>query len=200
MLKIYIAKIPTKIIKRKIPTSLLNEINQYKHPQARLQKNASYLLLNIVLNTHHIWNKDISVNEYGKPSLIGNQIYFNLSHSGEYIVCAVANNPIGVDIEFTNSHIKSISSAFLTKNEVQTYISLSNQKLTQIWAIKEAIVKLLGVGLSKKLSTISLASLKINNKRLYTFKKTFRAYHHLQFALASYVQLPKKINLIKVKL
>ena len=39
-------------------------------------------------------------NQYGKPYLSEHpDFYFNISHSGEYVLCAIDNNPIGVDIE-----------------------------------------------------------------------------------------------------
>ncbi|MCL0028295.1 hypothetical protein M1M88_01070 [Peptococcaceae bacterium] len=39
-------------------------------------------------------------NDYGKPFLKNtNDLYFNVSHSGEWVVCAIHHHPIGIDIE-----------------------------------------------------------------------------------------------------
>jgi 4'-phosphopantetheinyl transferase len=43
---------------------------------------------------------EFNVNEYGKPFLKGNcGLHFNLSHSEDWIVCAVHDEPVGIDIE-----------------------------------------------------------------------------------------------------
>lgn len=42
----------------------------------------------------------ISREERGKPFLRDRQdLFFNISHSGEYAVCAVSEHPVGIDIE-----------------------------------------------------------------------------------------------------
>ncbi len=47
-------------------------------------------------NERIVWGK----NHYGKPYLNGYpNYYFNISHSGEFVVCAISNNPVGIDIE-----------------------------------------------------------------------------------------------------
>ena len=36
----------------------------------------------------------------GKPYIEGNPFFFSLAHSGKYVVCAISDSPVGVDIEF----------------------------------------------------------------------------------------------------
>ena len=55
-------------------------------------------LLKKVLKKYHI-KYDIFYNENRKPYVKNNPIYFNISHSGEYIVCVVSDKEIGVDIQ-----------------------------------------------------------------------------------------------------
>ena len=44
---------------------------------------------------------EFSANTYGKPYLIGSpHIQFNISHTGSYVACALADEPVGIDIEF----------------------------------------------------------------------------------------------------
>ena len=41
-----------------------------------------------------ITSEDIEFNEYGKPMLPGTGLHFNISHSGEWVVCAISNKEI----------------------------------------------------------------------------------------------------------
>ena len=38
-------------------------------------------------------------NQFGKPYVRGNDIFFNISHSGNYAAAAVSDKPVGIDIE-----------------------------------------------------------------------------------------------------
>lgn len=42
---------------------------------------------------------EIQKNEFGKPYVRGNGVYFNLSHSGKFGVIALSETPVGVDVE-----------------------------------------------------------------------------------------------------
>jgi 4'-phosphopantetheinyl transferase len=132
MLKIYIAKIVQKIDSSILPKPLFQEISKYQNMQARLQRVSSHLLLMHVLNLHQVEDKSIEVNKYGKPFLGNKQFEFNLSHSGEYVACAISDGAVGIDLELTNSNIKSISEYFLSPKELKAYVSSSEQELTQI--------------------------------------------------------------------
>lgn len=70
--------------------------------------------------------------EGGKPYFEGDPIYFSLSHSGKYAVCAISDSPIGVDIEEKKELPKRIKGRFA--NDVFE------------WTKKEAKGKLTGKG------------------------------------------------------
>ena len=41
----------------------------------------------------------ILTDEKGRPYVKGNPIFFSMSHTGDFIVMAVDNNPVGIDVE-----------------------------------------------------------------------------------------------------
>lgn len=51
---------------------------------------------------------------YNKPFIIGHEsIHFNLSHSGKWVVCALGECRVGVDVEQVNAiDAESVSSCF----------------------------------------------------------------------------------------
>lgn len=76
---------------------------------------------------------------YGKPSFnrdIG--VYFSLSHSGGYIICALSSTPVGVDIQ----EIREVSPHTLTR--ICTERELSNLDFMSLWCLKESFIKLKG--------------------------------------------------------
>ena len=68
---------------------------------------------------------EFSVNAYGKPLLTnGSHIHFNISHAGHYVACAVADEPVGIDIEIINLADLKIAERFFTQDEM-AYIMAS---------------------------------------------------------------------------
>jgi 4'-phosphopantetheinyl transferase len=104
--------------------------------------------------------------ENGKPELIDtNEIKFNLSHSKEYALLALAEvDEIGIDIEL----IKEIPEMFDIANELysenENGILKNSPKENKnifftFWTRKEAIIKAVGRGLSAPLKMIDISSL-----------------------------------------
>ncbi|MGE7184506.1 4'-phosphopantetheinyl transferase family protein [Peribacillus sp. NPDC006672] len=110
-----------------------------------------------------ISNEDIQFeyNHYGKPRLKDwHQFHFNVSHSGDWVVAAVDERPIGIDIERVNSiDCLGIAERFFSKTEYQW---LRTQDLGRrldcfykLWTLKESYLKIIGAGLSIPLDSFS---------------------------------------------
>lgn len=101
-------------------------------------------------------NKKILENEYGKPYLSDDSIFFNISHSGTKVICATSIKPIGIDIQKKRNQYSSIISFFHKKEKelLQAASHSQNSDLFfKIWTYKESYIKYLGVGLSKPLNS-----------------------------------------------
>jgi len=104
-------------------------------------------------------NQDIYIqeNRYGKPYLKDLPLHFNLSHSGHWVIAAISNDIVGVDIEKINDIDLNIAERFFTNNEcLQIFGSDSNSRQAQffsIWTLKESYIKFLGTGLSTPLNS-----------------------------------------------
>lgn len=79
--------------------------------------------------------------KHGKPFFEDSDIYFNVSHSGEYVACAYGDKEVGVDIQ-KNKELKDNLVKRISHEKDDTVNPLA------IWVIKESYVKLLGQGLS----------------------------------------------------
>lgn len=93
----------------------------------------------------------IAANEYGKPFLPNHtDIHFNISHSGEYVICAMDSAPIGIDIEKEKVRdFETIQSHFFAPQEI---LYVNNCKASvqssfyDIWTRKESYLKAIGTG------------------------------------------------------
>lgn len=94
---------------------------------------------------------DIYKNKYGKPLIKNMNIYFNISHSNDYVVCIISNYEVGIDIEKIRNIKKNIINQFATPNEI-IYINENsnsfNQKCFEIFTLKESYFKCLGTDLN----------------------------------------------------
>jgi len=108
--------------------------------------------------------------DHGKPYLISdNTLSFNLSHSNEWAVVAIAKErDLGVDIERVdqkhlqkNNSLSSIAKRFFHASEYQHLQTLSGQQkinyFSQLWTLKEAYLKAKGIGLYQDPSTFTFA-------------------------------------------
>lgn len=85
--------------------------------------------------------------------------HFNLSHSGDWVVCAVDDAPVGIDIEEMKPIDLAIAKRFFSTEE---YTDLLSQPAEQqeayffhLWSMKEAFIKLTGKGISYGLSSFT---------------------------------------------
>jgi 4'-phosphopantetheinyl transferase len=103
-------------------------------------------------------------NRFGKPSLIGGDLRFNLSHSHAMALFVVARGiEVGCDIERRDPQLVSeqIPEHFFSPCEVQTLRSLpaADQTLAffNCWTRKEAFIKARGYGLSLPLNSFDVS-------------------------------------------
>lgn len=96
-----------------------------------------------------------------KPELenaFGQQLHFNVSHSGTWILIAIADSPVGIDVEkmhasFTYQNLLSFS---FNPQEID-FIEQSEkpyQSFYQLWTRKESLLKATGKGLVDELSRV----------------------------------------------
>lgn len=107
---------------------------------------AGYLLQKVLSNEgidHPIFEK----NQWGKPCLKDEVLHFSLSHSGLWVVCAVSDTPVGVDIERPRNMDK-ITKLFPTAR--------TEEDVLRLWTAKEAYLKMVGCGLTAGLDSVSV--------------------------------------------
>jgi 4'-phosphopantetheinyl transferase len=101
----------------------------------------------------------IDLDSNKKPYLSSHSsVFFNVSHSGDYAVIAIAKCPVGVDVEYVNKDFDYEEILPTIFNELEMdEIRLNKEKhLTfyKFWTRKEAIVKAIGKGIDNDILNI----------------------------------------------
>ena len=94
---------------------------------------------------------DYSFNEHGKP--ISDKVHFNISHSNDYVVIALADVDVGADIEMIDRPYKQNMIDFICSEEEKPLIK-DNESFYKVWTSKESLIKCLGIGLSINLKSV----------------------------------------------
>ncbi len=112
----------------------------------------------------------IKYTEYGKPFL-EEDIDFNISHSGEKVVCAIGKNvQLGIDIEVIEDVDFDDFENVMTQSQWQFILGSDNpiKSFYSLWTMKESVMKADGRGMS-----IPLLDIIIENSNVHYKGKTW---------------------------
>ena len=160
MLDLWLADIATPIDPSLLDAEEAAEVARYRFEDDRKRAAMSRYLRRVVLAKYASCDPhDLRFTraEEGKPALAGGGPQFNISHSGERVVLAVADEPIGVDIEGprTVSDARELAARFFAAEERQRVETAADVQATflEIWTAKEAVIKATGRGLAHALDS-----------------------------------------------
>ena len=97
-----------------------------------------------------------------KPYLRGHgDIFFNLSHSGDYVMCAVSGSEVGCDIQKIDKADIKLAERFFTEREYHAIAELPTEKertdmFYRYWTLKESFMKVTGLGMQLALDAFEI--------------------------------------------
>lgn len=99
-------------------------------------------------------NIRFQIGKHGKPYVAELSVYFNISHSGNIVVCAIDNKPIGIDVEQIRKIDSHLIKRVCTDKEQEYVLSVKDgnetgmyKRFFEIWTSKEAYFKCIGTGI-----------------------------------------------------
>lgn len=96
----------------------------------------------------------LTVTAAGKPECPGGP-HVSVSHSGSLVVCAVADVPVGVDVETRPPRdVEAVAERYFTAAEARWVAADPPARFPMLWVLKEAYLKALGVGLAGGLDSL----------------------------------------------
>ena len=98
--------------------------------------------------------------EHGKPCFrIHPEVRFNISHSGDLVICAVSDFEIGIDIqEKSRMNTDRIAKKVMSSAEHKKYLESSERQdfFYRVWVMKESYVKWTGDGITRELHSLPM--------------------------------------------
>lgn len=147
------------------------KFERLKDGKSKLQSLTAGLMLN-----EYISDKEIKINEYGKPYSDG--VFFNIAHSGDYVILATSDKAeIGCDIEKLREYeFERMGRVVFTDNEIEELISADDvrEKFFEFWTKKEAFIKCIGEGFHFPVKSLDVSGDKaytVYNNKKYFFKE-----------------------------
>ena len=138
-----------------ITDSRKKRVQDFKRIDDKLRCFVAGLMLNYVCNVTN--DNQIFYNKNNKPYLKNSNIYFNISHSGDYVVLAIADKEIGIDIEEIAPISDSVAKKVFTKEENLWLLKQNNlEAFYKLWTAKESIMKVTGEGFMLVPNTFSV--------------------------------------------
>lgn len=139
---------------RKLPFELQEKNQRFVRWQDRYANLFGKLLLLEALYKNeivHLSLSDLKYNKYNRPYYENGLFDFNISHAGEYVICAFSKDVnLGVDIEKISDIDFDSFNKIMTPNQWSDIHASTNPIVTffDYWTMKESVIKADGRGLS----------------------------------------------------
>lgn len=134
-----------------IPDWRIEYILKYLRACDRKLSLGAWRLMEEILKRHGFSAENVTIGVNGKPQCEG--VYFNLSHSGDMVLCVAGDVPVGCDIEKVTDAPLEVADRYFSERE-RRYIDEAqnipevNRRFFRLWTMKESYLKMTGEGMN----------------------------------------------------
>ncbi len=171
---------------------------------------ADLIVRKIIIEEFKLNNDEIIIKygEFGKPYFENYRNFiFNVSHSGDWVVCICHNSPVGIDIEKIRPTNFKIAKRFFSEEEyydlLMTPLAKRLEYYYDLWTSKESFIKTVEKGLIIPLDSFTV---KINQDSISVFHNISNVtYYFKQYTISNEYKLtacatvntfPSKVKLV----
>ncbi|MFJ7939596.1 4'-phosphopantetheinyl transferase family protein [Peribacillus sp. NPDC096622] len=222
MIKIFALKIPGEIEPEiflkwstKVSKERMEKVSRFFRKEDAMRSLFSELLVRAVISKEfNIPNEEIkfTYNQYGKPSLKNSKsFFFNVSHSGEWVVAIFHTAPIGIDVEKIRPVDIHIAERIFSDKEYQEILRKPREEqenyFFDLWSLKESYVKAVGKGLFQPFHSFSITK-KNNGEIIFACNESPCRWFFKQYNLAEgytlsactiQAQFPEEVTLMDLE-
>ena len=142
--------------KDKIEPKRVERIENCKNDNEKKLLTVTGVLLQGILAQQGVAASMIGYGLHGKPYVKNRgDVFYNVSHSGDYVMIAVAGQPVGVDIQKPVPYKETLVNKICSFEERDKLGQEIVKHLNLVWAVKESYTKLTGEGITRELAEIS---------------------------------------------
>lgn len=139
-----------------VGTERRKKVMRYYRPDDRKRSLGAGIIIKKILNENGLSECDLKYSENEKP--VVDNLFFNISHAGDYVVGVLSDCEVGCDIEKNDNAPLKIAEHYFYSSELD-YIKTANDKnkaFFTLWTLKESYMKMTGRGMSLALDAFEV--------------------------------------------
>ncbi len=139
-----------------VGTERRKKVIRYRMPDDRKRSLAAGLIIRKILNENGLSEDSLKYSENGKP--LADNLFFNISHAGDYVVGVSSDREVGCDIEKIVDAPLGVSDRFFHLKEAEYIRSAEdkNRAFFTLWTLKESYMKMTGRGMDIPLDSFEV--------------------------------------------
>ncbi|NMC57039.1 MAG: 4'-phosphopantetheinyl transferase superfamily protein [Eubacteriaceae bacterium] len=161
----------------KMPKQRAAQAQKYTHIRDKAICVLSFMLLKYGLNEIGLKTDNIEFiyKNNGKPYIKNENVFFNISHKDDVIICGLSDSECGADIEKIKPYKQNLAERICSSEELKLLSQCDNkeEEFARIWTIKESYLKYKGIGIAADLKSVEKNILKEN---LYIYSQKYDEY------------------------
>lgn len=148
----------------RLPQQVIDKARRFRNPQDKVRNLGGEILSRwaIARVSGEYPDKVFECNSNGKPLSGKPDLYFNISHSGDYVVVSVSDFETGIDIERLRLNKMKVAKRFFSDEEISNIQKSEDPdaQFSRYWSLKEAYLKYIGTGLTRELNSFTVKEIK----------------------------------------
>lgn len=132
------------------------KILRYYKSEDRKRSLGAGIIIEQILKENGLSEDHLKYSENGKP--VADNLFFNVSHAGDYVVGVSSDCDVGCDIEKIIDAPIEIAEHYFNQSEIEYIKSESdkNKAFFTLWTLKESYMKMTGMGMSLPLDSFEI--------------------------------------------
>ena len=125
-------------------------------PDDRKRSLGAGIIIRKILYENGLCEDCLKYSENGKP--VADNVFFNISHGGDYVVGVASDCEIGCDIEKNGNAPLEVAERYFYLSELEYIRSAAdkNRAFFTLWTLKESYMKMTGRGMSLPLDSFEV--------------------------------------------
>ena len=139
-----------------VGTERRKKVMRYYRPDDRKRSLGAGIIIKKILNENGLSECDLKYSENEKP--VVDNLFFNISHAGDYVVGVLSDCEVGCDIEKNDNAPLKIAERYFYSSELE-YVKTADDKskaFFTLWTLKESYMKMTGRGMSLALDAFEV--------------------------------------------